>query len=596
MTVTEARPVAAPVAAPTAPPATAASPTRAMESWSKGLDLRALAGRFGTPLYLHHPATLRRNFAAYLPLVGAPGNVRYPVKANPTLLVLRELAALGSGADCASIHEVRLALGAGIGLERLSYNTPAFDPALAERLLLAGADVVADSAAALEEISGRLAGERFDGRLLVRVNPGGLPGYRRVTDVQRYTSHGSATSQFGIPSEEVPALLARCLVPVGGLHVHVGTQMDNLETFAEGLAFLHALVDLVEGETPHRLGVLNLGGGLGIPFQDGQEFPSVEALVERLRPRLRADRTYQVEPGNSLVGDAVALLARVAAVKETRGRRWAIADVGTDQLVKHTVARWEHQIVRPDHRPLPAEGPDALAGPLCFAGDVLLPATRLGDLQAGDPLLVRHAGAYCEAVSSRFNGRPAPGHVTIGEGGEARRVRRAEDFFFEPALQTHLPLSAPEGEEAGRPVDPARVAALESAYMHRLAEGDRFDLGAVRALGGGRYRFEVATAAEVGFVAMPLALRIVGDAAIVAVGLELGWSEKPGPVWATRLSMSCGAVLPAGEPLPCEIEVGHLAPGLEPGRGAVGTVHYRLGPAGEVSGVARVVVPEPETV
>ena len=145
----------------------------------------------------------------------------------------------------------------------------------------------------------------MDGRLFVRVNPGGLPGYRTRSDVQRYTDHGSATSQFGIPSEELVERLAGYPLPVSGLHVHVGT----------------------------------------------------------------------------------------------------------DQLVKHTVARWEHPIAGPDHRILPRSGPDGLAGPLCFAGDVLYPETDLTGIETGDPLLFGQAGSYCEAVSSRFNGRRAPVHV-----------------------------------------------------------------------------------------------------------------------------------------------------------------------------------------
>ena len=575
-----------------------------MESWSRDLDLRALAERFDTPLYVHDLDRLRANLARWVRLVGRPDRVRYPVKANPSPVVLRTLSQAGCGADCASSSEVQLALGHGVPVTAVSYNTPAFDARLAEWLLAAGGSVVANSAQVLGELAERVDPERVRGRLFLRINPGGLPGYRRASDVQRYTDHGSPTSQFGVPSEEAAALLDGYPLPVTGLHVHVGTQMDNVDTFVRGLEFLHELADVLAARAGLAIEVLNLGGGLGIPFADDQVFPTVEELVDALRPGLRETLEYQVEPGNALVGDAVALLARVSTIKETRGKRWAIADVGTDQLVKHTVARWEHQILGPDHRPLPRGGPDGLAGPLCFAGDVLYAETRLpDDLAPGDPLLVQHAGAYCEAVSSRFNGRRAPGHAVVEGGAEPRLVRRREDVFFQPEQQTFLPEAlphAPSGTGRGpdpdggaevETIDPERVAALESEYMHHLATQDLYEMREVRRIGPRTYEVDFELSAGVDFVAMPFAIRLVGDATIVAVGLEMGWESKPGPVWATRISMTCGEVLPVEDRLTCRIDLGALSPTPSRGIRAVAVAHYRLG-SGAFTGVAHVAVPE----
>lgn len=564
-----------------------------MESWSRTLDLASLAERFGTPLYVHHEPTLREGFRRWTRLVGDPGNVRYPVKANPSPVVLKTLAGLGSGADCASRLEVQLALEAGVPLGRVSYNTPAIQGPFALWLLRRGGTVVADSFEALELLGRELEPSELRGCLFVRVNPGGLPGYKSHSDVQRYTAHGSATSQFGIPSEEIPGYLATYPLPVTGLHVHVGTQMDNVETFVEGTRFLHRLADLLGRETAHRIDTLNLGGGLGIPFADDQDFPSVEELVDALAPELRPDLAYQVEPGNSLVGTTMALLTRVVATKRTRGKRWAVADVGTDQLVKHTVARWEHQILGPSGRPLATSGPDGLAGPLCFAGDVLLPETDVSGIETGDVLAVQHAGSYCEAVSSRFNGRRAPAQVVIGADGEARLARRREDPFYDPARQTFVPDGWSPGlfsGDDGETMEPARVAALQSAYMHRLARDDAYEIREVRCTGPGAYAVTFDVQGTVDFVAMPFSVRLVGDATIVAVGREMGWREKPGPVWATRLSMSCGKIMPLDGTVTCHVALSPLAPATQPGMAWTADAHYSLGD-GEVTGVAHVVVP-----
>lgn len=565
---------------------------RTMETWSRDLDLMGLAERYGSPLYLHHPATLWKNFQAYMDLVGDAGHVRYPVKANPSPLVLEALAGWGSGADCASRPEVRSALAAGIPIARVSYNSPHLDLRLAAWLLREGGSVVVDSEAGLGELEQVLGNQPYGGKLFLRINPGDLPGYRRRSDVQRYTAHGDARSQFGIPSERVLELLARTPLMVAGLHVHVGTMMDNEATFRAGLDFLHDLADIILADTvQHPLDTLNLGGGLGLPHFPDQEFPTIEALTGALRPHLRPDFRYEVEPGNSLVGDSFALLTRVVAVKETRGRRWALCDVGTDQLVKHTVARWEHQVVDAARRPLPTEGPDALGGPLCFAGDVLLPATRLGGVAQGDPLLVRHAGAYCEAIASHFNGRVGPATVVIRDDAPPRLARRREDPFYAPEIQTHRPAGF-DREGGGRRVPADRVAALQSEYMHRLAEDEGYELGEVREVDRRTYLFRVTPRAPVGFVAMPLALRILGDASITAVGLELGWESKEAPVWATKLSLDAGASLPGDRDLPCKVAVSALTPGSRPGTRAVGHVHFELGENGEFRGTAKVSIPE----
>src|SRR5690606_27004885 len=142
----------------------------ALETWSRALDLRALAAAYGTPLYVIHEPTLRDNFTRYLRLVDRPERIRYPVKANPSPEILEIIAGLGGGADCAARDEVWAALGAGIPTGAIAYGSPAPDLELAEWLLRAGATVVADSLELLADLADRLAAREVAGRLFVRVN------------------------------------------------------------------------------------------------------------------------------------------------------------------------------------------------------------------------------------------------------------------------------------------------------------------------------------------------------------------------------------------------------------------------------------------
>lgn len=561
-----------------------------MAPWTEGLDLRALADEFGTPLYLHHPPTLERAFFAYAAIFG-PGGVRYPVKANPSALVLEALAGWGGGADCAARSEVLAALAAGIPLSRLSYNTPAPQVDYAAQLLRQGATVVADSPQMLAALDGLLQPDDLAGKLFVRVNPGRLPGYLAAFEHQRYTAHGDPRSQFGIPSEDLLGAIAGLRLPVTGLHVHVGTMMDNLAAFGEGLDFLHALADQVEEKTRHRPTTINLGGGLGLPHDRTQAQPTIEALGAALKRRFRSGIAYEVEPGNSLVGDSFALLTRLVAVKEARGRRWGICDVGTDQLVKHTVAGWRHEIVDAAHRPLPQQGDDALAGPLCFAGDILLPATDLGDARQGDLLLVRHAGAYCEAIASRFNGRLGPATIVIEDGGPSRLAKRAEDAFFASEASAMRPIPKPAEGTPAEPMPQRLVAGLQSAYMHLEAQQDAYQIESARRVARSTYEFTVAVDAPCGFVGMPLMVRILGDASITAIGLELGWEEKRGAVLASKLTLNCDAMLPGQGRLPCRVVVSALHPAGRSGATLGGTVRFELGDGPAVHGTAQVSAP-----
>lgn len=127
--------------------------------------------------------------------------------------------------------------------------------------------------------------------------------------------------------------------------------------------------------------------------------------------------------------------------------------------------------------------------------------------------------------------------------------------------------------------------------MHHQANDDAYEVREVRRTGPGTYVVRFDVRGSVAFIAMPLSVRLVGDATIIAVGREMGWHTKPGPVWATRLSMSCGRLLPLDGSVECRVALSPLAPSLQPGTARVATAHYWLGD-GEVFGVAGVSIPQ----
>jgi diaminopimelate decarboxylase len=371
-------------------------------------------------------------------------------------------------------------------------------------------------------------------------------------------SHGAKTGKFGIPAERVVELLKDISQKIVGLHVHVGTMMDNLATFETTMNQLHWLVDEIHARTPHRVERLNLGGGLGIQFVPGQSFPSIEALAERLAARKRSGIRYFVEPGQSLVGDTMGLLTRVVSLKRMRGRRWAIVDVGSDQLMKITTVSWYHQILDQDHRALPMQGPDSVGGPLCFAGDTILPSTNLDGVQEGDLLFLQHAGAYLEAIANRFNGRRGVSLAVLDHSGIHRATTR-EDPFFSPPMQTYDWTESTAGHGPAKEFSKEEIAALRSRYFREYARDEHYEITRMSQVDERSFTFEVEPRCRVDFISVPLAMRIAADAVIIAVLATMGKQIKDVDVWGSKGTFSYREPIHPGKRIAGKVSLSPLA-------------------------------------
>lgn len=517
-----------------------------LATWPTELDLPRLKGLYGSPAWIVSEAQLIKNLNAFVRFTGAPERVLFPVKTNPSLSVLRILAQQGAGADCAHQTEIDLALFAGIRPEHISFNSPVQDTDLCIRLLQSGSTVVMDDPEAIHSVAERMGHAPFSGKLVLRVNPAASIGYAHKKDNQDLMSHGHQSSKFGIPAEDVLPFVKTIGLPVSGLHVHVGTQMDNIDSFLEGMRALNTLADELRG-CGHEIRDINLGGGLGISFTEQDSFPSIDTWTDALSQLKSPYYTYFAEPGHALVGNAVALLCEVMTIKPSRGKRWAITNVGTDQLAKVTLLHWPHRILQPDGRPLPA-GNDAVAGPLCFAGDTLLDKVDVGALTPGSPLLVTEAGAYTYSLSNRFNGRLAPAWILLKKNGETGLSTEHEGRYDNPQL-SGFRWEELRKDGAMVALEADRVADLSSQYLKVLANEDTFDYLYFGREGNNTYRIEVATRSRAGFLSMPLAIRVFGDATIVALLDYCGHNKKEIPVWGRKLNLDCFEQVSTSEPI-----------------------------------------------
>lgn len=516
-----------------------------MQNWYTTLDLQAIQKKFGNASWLVSEEQLKENLTRLAVFTGDKRRICYPVKANPAIPVLQILAASGAGADCANMHEINLALLCGFKTDSIVYNAPVQDERTIHFVLEEGGTVVLDDPAVLQELNRDRYWETLPGKMWLRINPAASVQYEHKDNLQELMAHGSESSKFGVPEEEIMQVLSQVNLPICGLHLHVGTQMDNLQSFVTAIESLHRVAQQL-GAIGYSIAHLDIGGGLGIPFAVGQIFPSIEAWAEALLPLKKKEYAYYAEPGHALVGDAVCLLTTVETIKKSRGKRWAVCNVGTDQLAKITLLKWEHPVYISDGNYLAHTGNDVLAGPLCFAGDVLLHATDVSMLSVHQPILVTRAGAYLFALSNAFNGRGALPWLVVRSNQAIELAVHKEEMFNRVFIhQTDWQLSTAEQIEI---IDPERVKVLQSEYMTKLLLHDEYSFERFEKIGNKRYRVTSRMKSLVGFISMPLAIRILGDATIVAILHDAGANQKDHSVWGQKINLDYFANMSSAEP------------------------------------------------
>jgi diaminopimelate decarboxylase len=457
-----------------------------------------------------------------------------------------------------------LAHRAGFSAARTMYNSPALDPQVAVDCLKSGCSVVIDSECILQVIDALLKSVKISdhAKILLRVNPSVSIQYKKTKAWTALTSHASHTSKFGIPSEDIVPLLMNKVsnIPrIDGLHVHVGTQMDHVEPFVTVSDHLYALAQEIRSQTVFTPRIIDLGGGLGIPFSSQDDFPTVAVLADALRPTMRPDYEYWFEPGHSLVGNAVGLLGSIERKKTVRGKTWAIANVGFDSVMKISFLGWRHPVLGPDNQLLSTTGSDAVGSPLCFAGDIVLPSTDVSGLNQGDPIFIQHTGAYCGSCMNTFNGRRSGGTVVL----------RGKDDGFITLLVTNPPASLEDealaklyawGAMSSEPLPPRSTTTWLTNGKHSneitlemAAEefdplplssavvkdhGETWDYLFARILITDRsFEFIVQVHNQVSFCTMSLLERIATDAIIVAIRKSCGQTSKDTSVSGTSSRM-----------------------------------------------------------
>ncbi|MGV8944478.1 bifunctional aspartate kinase/diaminopimelate decarboxylase [Thermomonas sp.] len=366
--------------------------------------LLALAAH-GTPRYAYHLPTVRER-ARQLKAIGAVDRHYYAIKANPHPAILKTLVAEGFGLECVSQGELERVFEAvpDISPERVLF-TPSFAP-IAEYIaaLARGVTVTVDNAELL-----RRWPDVFRGRALwLRIDLGHGDGHHQKVNT------GGKESKFGLSARRVEEFvdLARALdISITGVHAHLGSGIETVTHWQE-------VVDELAGFA-RRIGsveILDIGGGLPIPYSDDDEPFDLDAWAEGLDAikAIHPDFKLAIEPGRFLVAEAGVLLAHASQVVEKDGVLRVGLDAGMNALIRPALYDAWHDILNLSLLEAACDGEFEVVGPICESSDVFGQRVKLPATTApGDVMVLADAGAYGMAMANTYNLRALPAEDVI---------------------------------------------------------------------------------------------------------------------------------------------------------------------------------------
>ena len=404
---------------------------------AEDVALSDIAQQYGTPCYVYSRATLERHYLAYSDAFSShPTLICYAVKACSNIAILNVLARLGSGFDIVSVGELERVLRAGGDPKKVMFSGLGKQATEMRRALEVGIHCFnVESEAELYRLD-QVAGDMGKvAPVSLRVNP----------DVDAkthpYISTGLKENKFGIDIKDAVRIykIANQLpnLNVMGVDCHIGSQLTELKPFLDTFDRLIGLVDQL-AEAGIEIKHLDLGGGLGVRYRD--EVPPEPAeyaklILEKVKGR---NVTLAFEPGRSIAANAGALLTQVEYLKCTPHKNFAIIDGAMNDLIRPSLYGAWMNIVPVSLVPT-TEGVRSydLVGPICETGDFLGKEREL-DIQAGDLLAVRSAGAYGFTMSSNYNSRNRAAEVMV-DGNQVHLIRARETIEHQLAGEQVLP-------------------------------------------------------------------------------------------------------------------------------------------------------------
>ena len=387
------------------------------------VSLEDIAKEYGTPVYVYSGSKLKENFKGYLSSIREKDKICYSVKSNSNIHLLELLADLGSGFDVVSGNELRKCLEAGAKPEDIVFSGVGKTE---EELVLAIKENIFSINIESEEELDRIIKTAKDlekkAQCMIRINPD------ISSESHPYIQTGLKTSKFGILREGIDSIVEKAsksrLINLKGIASHVGSQIFNKELIFENLNLLIEIANNLTRQG-HTLSYIDLGGGLGVSYQEEKELKPrgvLEEVISKLEP---LNLNLLLEPGRSISGNTGVLLSKVEYLKKTSDLNFAVIDSGMNDLLRPSLYQAWHNIsvVGTSNQ---KELSYKVVGPVCESGDTF-GEDRILSLDEDSILAIHDAGAYGHVMSSNYNSRLRPPEILV-EGQEIKVIRRRETF------------------------------------------------------------------------------------------------------------------------------------------------------------------------
>ena len=396
--------------------------TRNQRLFIEDIALADIANEFSTPCYVYSKAAISANFSAYQAALKERDHlICYAVKSNSNIAVLQTLANLGAGFDIVSLGELERVLLAGGDPAKVVYSGVAKTANDMRRALQIGIHCFnVESEAELEVLNHTAAELGVSAAVSLRVNP----------DVDAkthpYISTGLKENKFGIDINLAPAVYQRAAtmanISVVGVDCHIGSQLTEIQPFVDAMGRLLVLVDQLS-ELGIHLQHIDIGGGLGVRYQDEIAPSAAEYLAALLLQLEGRHETLVLEPGRSITANAGVLLTQVEYLKSNGEKNFAIVDAAMNDMLRPALYQAWMDIQPVTDSDVETKTYDVV-GPVCETGDFLGKDRSLA-IAEGDCLCVFSAGAYGFVMSSNYNTRPRATEIMV-DGDQTHLVRARE--------------------------------------------------------------------------------------------------------------------------------------------------------------------------
>lgn len=395
--------------------------------------LLQIVKEYGSPTYVYDAEKI---VLQYKRLTKAFNNVRqlrinYAVKALSNISVLKLFNSIGSGLDTVSIQEVQLGLKAGFKPEDIIYTPNGVSLEEIENVAELGVQINIDNLSILEQFGSK----HPNTPVCIRINPHVMAGGNTNISV------GHIDSKFGISIHQIPLLLRiveNTNMTINGIHMHTGSDILDIDVF------LYASEILFEtAKNFKNLEFIDFGSGFKVPYKKGDIETNIEELGKKLSKRFNSfckdygkDLTLAFEPGKFLVSEAGVFLAKVNVVKQTTSTVFAQIDSGFNHLIRPMLYGSQHEIINISN-PKGRERFYSVVGYICET-DTFANNRRISEINEGDILCFKNAGAYCFTMASNYNSRYRPAEVLIYKG-KPYLIRQRETF--EDILRNQLEIA-----------------------------------------------------------------------------------------------------------------------------------------------------------